>query len=52
MAGCGRGASTIDAKVLNPNGPNIFVQNGDAAHSNSKRQVIDYRYKAAPEKTS
>ena len=32
---------TIDAKVLNPNGPKIFVQNGDAAHSCSKRQVID-----------
>ena len=27
---------TIDAKVLNLNGPNIFVQNGDAAHSSSK----------------
>ena len=41
---------TIDAKVLDPNGPNIFVQNGDAAHSSSKRQVIDYIYEAGPEK--
>ena len=40
---------TIDSKVLNPNGPNIFVQNDDAAHnSSSKRQVlvIDYIYEA------
>ena len=29
---------TVDAKVLNPNGPNIFVQNGDAAHNSSKRR--------------
>ena len=41
---------TIDAKVLNQNGPNIFVHIGDAAHSSSKRQVIDYRYEAGPEK--
>ena len=41
---------TIDAKVLHPNGPNIFVQNGDAAHNSSKRQVIDYLYEAGPEK--
>ena len=48
---------TIDAKVLNRNGPNganganIFVQNGDAAHnSGSKRQVIDYISEAGPGK--
>ena len=45
---------TIDPpliKVLNPNRPNVFVQNGDAAdNSSSKRQVIDYIYEAGPEK--
>ena len=41
---------TIDAKVSNPNGPNILVQNGYAAHNSSKRQVIDYIYEAGPEK--
>ena len=41
---------TIDEKVLNRNGPNIFVQNDYAAHNSSKRQVIDYRYEAGPEK--
>ena len=40
---------TVDAKVLNPKGPNFFVQNGDAAHSSNKKQVIDYRYEAGPE---
>ena len=40
----------IDAKVLNPNGLYIFAQNGDAAHSSSKGQVVDYRYEAGPEK--
>ena len=40
---------TIDAIVLNPKGPNIFVQNGDAAYNSSKRQVIDYIYEAGPE---
>ena len=63
MAGCARGGEetqvdhrkynvirTFDAKVLSPTGPNIFVQNDHAAHSNSKRQVIDYRYEAGPEK--
>ena len=62
MAGCARGGEEaqiddrkynviriIDAKVLNPNGPNVFVQNGDAAHSSSKKQVIDYLYEAGPE---
>ena len=29
---------TIDAKVLNPSGPNIFVQHGDAARNSSKRR--------------
>ena len=42
--------STIDAKVLNPNGPDIFVQNVDAAHNSSKRQVVDSIYEANPEK--
>ena len=41
---------TIEAKVLDPDGPNILVQNGHAAHSSSKRQVIDYRYEVGPEK--
>ena len=39
-----------DATVLNPNGPNTFVQNGDAADNSSKRQVIDYIYEVGPEK--
>ena len=46
---------TIDAKVSNPNDPPaIFVQNGDAAHKSSKRQVIDYIYiyEAGPEKVN
>ena len=45
----------IDTTVLNPNGPNganIFVQNVDAAHNSSERQVIDYIYEAqAPKKS-
>ena len=41
---------TIDANVLNPNRPNIFVQNVDAAHNSSKRQVIDHIYEVDPEK--
>ena len=41
---------TIEAKVLDPYGPYILVQNGDAAYSSSKRQVIDYRYEVGPEK--
>ena len=40
----------IDAKVLKSNGPNIFVQNGDAAYTSSNRQVIDYIYEPGPEK--
>ena len=40
---------TVDAKVFNLNGSTIFVQNGDAAYSSSKRQVIDYIYEAGPE---
>ena len=43
---------TVDAKVLDPNGPNIFVQNGGAAHSSNKRQIVDYRYEARPEKST
>ena len=35
------------------NSPNIFVQNGDAAHSNgSKRQVIECIHEAGPEQTN
>ena len=41
---------TIDEKVLNPNGPNIFVQNGDAADNSSERQVFDHIYEAGPKK--
>ena len=41
---------TVDGKVLIPNGPNIFVHNDDTAHSSSKRQVVDYRHEAGPEK--
>ena len=37
-------------KVLSPNVPNTFVQNGDAAHSSSNRQVIVYVFEAGPEK--
>ena len=40
---------TIDAKVLDQNGPNSFVQNSDAAHNSSKRHVFDYMYEAGPE---
>ena len=43
---------TVDGKVYNPNAPNIFVQNSDDAHSSSKRQIVDYRYEAGPEKTN
>ena len=41
---------TIDAIVLNPKGPNIFVQNGDAAHNSSRRQVVDYILRSRPRK--
>ena len=41
---------TINEEVLNPTGSNIFVQNDDAAHKSSKRQVTDYRYEAGPAK--
>ena len=40
---------TFDAQVLKSNGPNIFVQNGDAAHNSSDRQVIDCLYDSGPE---
>ena len=36
-------------KFYIPKDPEIFVQNGDAAHSSSKIQVIDYGYEAGPE---
>ena len=39
---------TVDVKVLNPKGPNIFVQNGDAAYSSKKREVVDSIYEAGP----
>ena len=39
-------------EVFNTNGPNMFVQNDDAAHNSSKRQVIDYKYEAGHEKKS
>ena len=32
---------TVDVKVLNPQGPNIVVQNGDAAYSSKKTEVVD-----------
>ena len=48
----GKFTKPLIQKVLNRNGPNIFVQTGDATHSSSsKRQVNDYRYEAGPEKS-
>ena len=40
----------LDAKVLNPNGSNIFVKNGDAAHNSSKTGTIEYIYKVGHDK--
>ena len=39
---------TVAVTVLNPKGPNIFVQNGDAAYSSKIREVVDSKYDASP----
>ena len=44
--------TTVDAKVINPNGPYIFIQNSDAAYSSNKRQVVITDTKQTPKKSN
>ena len=42
----------VDAKVLNPKGPNIFVHSGDTAHSSNKRRSSITDTKQAPNEST